>query len=174
MRAVDERRVVVADHGHVLGHRQAGPADRADRAERLRVAGADDAGEAVGDEPAGDRLAPFEREERVLDGVVGKGEPGRGRRGGGGGGVAAGGGGGPRGASPAADAAAVKAASLRREGMWSSGPSTSPMRSWPRESRCPNAWSTATMSSVETRGKVSSSTAALTSTTGSRRSNSRW
>ena len=40
------------------------------------------------------------------------------------------------------------------------------MRSWPSDSRCPKAWSTATASSVETRGKSRSSIAALTSTTG--------
>jgi hypothetical protein len=61
-------------------------------------------------------------------------------------------------------------ASLRRDGMWSSGPITMPIRRWPREVRCPYACSTATASSVEMCGKPRSSTPALTMTTGIRRS----
>ena len=67
-------------------------------------------------------------------------------------------------------AARTMASSLRREGTWSAGPSTMPIRSWPRERRCPYACSTATASSVDTRGKPSSSTPAFTSTTGRPRS----
>ena len=58
------------------------------------------------------------------------------------------------------------AASLRRDGTWSGGPSTSPMRSWPSECRCRDACSTATASSQETPGKPRLSTAALISTDG--------
>src|ERR1700749_3686540 len=66
-------------------------------------------------------------------------------------------------------AAAASAASLRRLGRWSAGPMMAPMRVWPSEDRWPKACSLATTSSVETRGKPSWSTAALTSMTGTPR-----
>ena len=59
-----------------------------------------------------------------------------------------------RSGAPAAAASAWAAASLRFDGTWSAGPSTSPIRVCPSECRWPIACSTATASSQETRGKA--------------------
>ena len=84
------------------GTRQAGAPGGPDRAERHRVAGADDAGDARPEQPRRRRLGGLERVQRVRD-LVG---PERDAR--------------PRAATPRGRA------SLRRDGTWSGGPSEQP------------------------------------------------
>ena len=65
--AAHERRVVVADHREIGRNGETGPACRPDRAERERIARADDPGRAARDQAPRRSMAAFERETRSLD-----------------------------------------------------------------------------------------------------------
>ena len=66
VRAAHERGVVISDHRDVGRHGEAGAARGADRAERQRVAGADDARGAAGDQSRRSRVPALEREPGAL------------------------------------------------------------------------------------------------------------
>ena len=128
LRAVHQERVVEADHRHVAGHAVARLAATARIAPRAIGSLAHTiAGDATGEQPRRGRLGRLEREQHVGDVLGPELQP-----------------------RPPARPARPRS-SLRRDGMWSGGPSRRPIRVCPSEIRWPIACSTATASSHETR-----------------------